>query len=84
MENPAPNVKSRVNIQSINKKYIIIYVSDGDSASNVEKTMEKIGIAFRDAQGEFRSFEDIINELSEKWADLDTESQRAVAKAMAG
>ena len=46
--------------------------------------MEKIGIAFRDAQGEFSSFEDIINELSEKWADLDTESQRAVAKAMAG
>ena len=60
------------------------WLNDGDSASNVEKTMEKIGIAFRNANGEFRSFKEVINDLSSVWATLDEESQRAVSKSMAG
>lgn len=60
------------------------WLEDGDSASSVEKTLKKIGITMRESETEFRSFSDVIDELSLKWKNLDGESQNAVAKAMAG
>ena len=60
------------------------FLDTGEASSDVEKTMEKIGISFRNVQGEFRSFEEVINELSEKWDSLTETEKRAVSQAMAG
>ena len=60
------------------------FLDTGEASSDVEKTMEKIGISFWNVQGEFRSFEEVINELSEKWDSLTETEKRAVSQAMAG
>jgi len=52
--------------------------------NDVEKVLGKIGIAVRDTNLQFRDFDDILEDLSEKWITLDNVSKNAIATAFAG
>lgn len=56
----------------------------GESLNDVEKVLNKVGIAMRDANGEFISSEKIMDAVGSKWEEFDSTTQRAVATAMAG
>lgn len=52
--------------------------------NNVESQLAYVGIALRDANGELRSTEDVLDDLGKKWDKLNSNQQAAVAKALAG
>ena len=57
----------------------------GDTdVNNVESQLAYVGIALRDANGELRSTEAVLDELGKKWDTLNSNQQAAVAKALAG
>lgn len=56
----------------------------GEALNDVEKVLNKVGIAMRDANGEFISSEKIMDAVGSKWEEFDSTTQRAVATAMAG
>lgn len=57
----------------------------GDTdVNNVESQLAYVGIALRDANGELRSTEVVLDELGKKWTELNSNQQAAVAKALAG
>ena len=58
---------------------------EGDTdINNVEKQLGYVDIALRDANGELRSTEEVLDELGKKWDTLNKNQQAAVAKALAG
>ena len=60
--------------------------SDGEiiDYNKTDAALRSIGISIKDAQGQFRDFDDVIFELSEKWDSLDKNTQRYIATIMAG
>ena len=52
--------------------------------NKVDTALKSVGISIKDAQGQFRDFDDVIFELSEKWDGLDKNTQRYIATIMAG
>ena len=59
-------------------------LDDGMDINNVESQLKYVGIALRDASGELRSTEEVLDELGHKWDDLNKNQQAAIAKALAG
>ena len=58
---------------------------EGDTDINtVESQLAYVGIELRNANGELRSTEDVLDELGKKWETLNTNQQAALAKALAG
>ena len=58
---------------------------EGDADINtVESQLAYVGIELRNANGELRSTEDVLDELGKKWETLNTNQQAALAKALAG
>lgn len=58
---------------------------EGDTdINNVESQLAYVGIALKDANGELRSTEDVLDELGKKWDTLNKNQQAALAKALAG
>ena len=59
-----------------------------EDLSNVEMVLRKEGIALRDAEGQFRNFNEVLDETATIWKKLQSEgntvSQRAIAQAFAG
>ena len=60
------------------------YENDGEDLSNVETVLKKNGIALRDTTGQFKEFDDVLDETASKWKNFDSVTQRAVANAFAG
>ena len=60
--------------------------SEGEAIdyNKVDTALKSIGISIKDAQGQFRDFDEVIFELSEKWDTLDKNTQRYIATIMAG
>ena len=56
----------------------------GEVLNDVEKTLNKMGIALRSTKGEWRSFEDVLDEVAKKWKDFDETKQSQIATAIAG
>ena len=59
---------------------------EGEALNDVERTLNRMGIALRSAQGEWRSFEDVLDEVAAKWKDgtfTDVEKSQ-IATAIAG
>ena len=52
--------------------------------NKVDTALRSVGISIKDAQGQFRDFDDVIFELSEAWGGLDKNTQRYIATIMAG
>ena len=59
-------------------------MEDNMSINRVEEALDSIGVQLRDSQGEFRSLQDVINEVGMQW-DLLTKNQQAyIATTLAG
>lgn len=60
--------------------------SEGEAIdyNKVDTALQSVGISIKDAQGQFRDFDDVIFELSKKWDSLDKNTQRYIATIMAG
>jgi len=55
--------------------------SEGDEMSfnKVDAALQSVGISMKTVDGQFRSFTDVIIELSEKWDQLESTQQRYIA-----
>lgn len=53
-------------------------------ANAIETALKTAGVALRNANGEFRNFDDVILELSSKWESLDVMTQRYIQTTQAG
>lgn len=59
-------------------------LEDGMSVNQVEDALKSVGISARDSAGNFRSLEDILNELGPRWDSLTSMQRQAIAQAAAG
>ena len=58
---------------------------EGDTdVNNVETQLAYVGIALKNANGELRSTQDVLDDLGKKWDTLNKNQQAAIAKALAG
>lgn len=57
---------------------------DGESLSDVETTLNGLGIKLRDTNSEFRNFGDVLEDVGEKWESFSSVQKRAVATAFSG
>lgn len=56
----------------------------GESLSDVETTLNGLGIALRDQSGQFRNFGEVLDEVGGQWEEYSNTQQRAIAAAFAG
>ena len=54
------------------------------SFNKVDQALQSVGISMKDTNGQFRSFTEVILELSAVWNDLTSVQQRYIATQMAG
>lgn len=65
-------------------------MSAGDSddttekLNDIERVLSTLGIQIRSSSREMRDFDDVLDEVAEKWQYLDSVSQNAIATALAG
>ncbi len=57
---------------------------EGESLNDVETTLNKMGIALRKNQKEWRNFEDVLEEVAGKWKNFSSTQQSQIATAIAG
>jgi len=55
-----------------------------EDAGKSEALLTKLGVSVRNAQGEFRSFSDIIVDVNSKWGAWGNITQMNVAQTLAG
>ena len=56
----------------------------GESLNDMEKVLNKVSIAMRDANGQFISSESVLDELGQKFNEFDSVTQRAIATQLGG
>lgn len=56
----------------------------GESLNDVEKVLNSFGIALRTTAGEFRSIEDVLDEVAAKWDTLSSVEKSQLSTAAAG
>lgn len=57
---------------------------EGESLNDVETTLSSMGIALRKSQKEWRSFEDVLDEVANKWDNFADTEKSKIATAIAG
>ena len=57
---------------------------EGESLNDVETSLNKMGIALRSSQNEWRNFEDVLEEVAGKWGSFTSTQQSQIATAIAG
>lgn len=57
---------------------------EGESLNDVEKTLNSLGITLRKSQYEWKSFEDVLDEVADKWSVFEDTEQSKIATAIAG
>ena len=57
---------------------------EGEKLNDVEKVLTKLNIKLRDSKKEWRSFEDVIDEIASKWKDFSDTERSQIATAIAG
>ena len=59
---------------------------DGEviDSNKIEGALRTIGVALRDASGQFRNLDDVFLDIAKKWKSLDTNTQRYIATMAAG
>lgn len=55
-----------------------------ENLNDVERVLSKIGISIRSTNLEFKDFDEILEEVADRWDTLDNVSKRAIATAFAG
>jgi TP901 family phage tail tape measure protein len=57
---------------------------DGIGINNVSKALARVGVSIRDTEGGFRDFSSVLDELYDKWGNINEVEQANILKAMAG
>ena len=57
---------------------------EGEVLNDVEKTLNSLNIALRSSKGEWRSFEDVLDEVAAKWKSFSDTERSHIATAIAG
>lgn len=82
--NSMKTILSRMSAIKAGKLSLIDEDGTVESLSDVETTLNSVGIRLRDSDNEFRNFGDVLDETAAKWNDLSTTQQAAVAQSFAG
>ena len=56
----------------------------GEDLSNVETSLRNVGIELRASTGEFRDFDDVLDETASRWNSFSEVTQRSIAASFAG
>lgn len=57
---------------------------DGESLNDVEKTLNRVGIALRDNQGNWYDFYDVLDEVASRWDTFSDVQQSQITTALGG
>lgn len=57
---------------------------DGEDISDYESVLKSVGIQLRDSNGEFRDFENVLQDMAMSWDTLSSSQQNALIKVAAG
>ena len=60
------------------------FSGENEGANKIESALRSVGVALRDARGQFRDLDEVFLELASKWDTLDTNTQRYIATIAAG
>lgn len=78
LEEPRP-------LQYIYCSHIILFYRDKVTEwSNVETALRNVGIELRESTGEFRDFDDVLDETASRWDSFSEVTQRSIASSFAG
>ena len=55
-----------------------------EKLNDVERVLSKMGISIRRTNLEFKDFDEVLDEINEKWNTMDNVSKKAIANAFAG
>jgi len=55
-----------------------------EKLNDVERVLNKMGISIRKTNLEFKDFDDVLDEIADRWGTLDNVTKRAMANAFAG
>ena len=55
-----------------------------EALNDIEKVLGKIGIKMRNTSSEFRNFDDVVQDIADKWAMLTDVEKNAISTAFAG
>ena len=56
----------------------------GEDLSNVETSLRNVGVELRESSGEFRDFDDVLDEVAANWDSYSETVQRSIASSFAG
>lgn len=79
--NSLKSVLSRINQIRAGK---FVDEESGEALNDVEKVLNKLEISMRDVNGQFLDSETILDNIADRWKELDKNSQKAVAFATGG
>ena len=57
---------------------------EGEALNDVEKTLNRVGIALRDNQGNWYDFYDVLDEVASRWGEFDDIQQSQITTALGG
>lgn len=57
---------------------------NGESLSNTEKVLNKLGIQLRDTEDSYRSFDSVLDDIGSRWKNFSKAEQYAISVAIAG
>lgn len=55
-----------------------------EDLSNVETSLGNVGIALRESTGEFRDFDEVLDQVAANWSNYNEVQQRSIASSLAG
>lgn len=56
----------------------------GEDLSNTETSLRNVGIELRETTGEFRDFDEVLDEVAANWSSYSEVEQRSIASSIAG
>ena len=59
-------------------------LEDGTTLGTYSQALETIGVNIKDANGEVKDMDDILDEMGAKWQTISKDEQIALAQAVAG
>lgn len=57
---------------------------DGLGLNDVENSLNRVGIALRSSETDFRDLDDVIADIADRWSSFDEVTQSSIAKSVAG
>ena len=57
---------------------------DGEALNDVEKTLNRVGIALRDNQGNWYDFYDVLDSVASRWSEFDDMQKSQITTALGG